>query len=199
MTVTAEESITALPALRPGDLVRVSEDALDGSGYSSGNVRGKVAKLDFLDDYSGWFVRPSDNGSAAYVLARYLTRVTEADVLREQVESLTAKLATAVDRGATALESLDSFRLKVRETAEGAAEDNSDLYEPLSGLLEALGLDPLEQDFDVQVSFRGSYTVSIRAASEDAAREDVSARTIVDYIADNRDPYVIDDYETEVE
>lgn len=185
MTVTATET----QLLKAGDMVRVSDDA----PY----LAGRVGKLDILDTFSGWLVRPTMGGYAEYVQPRYLTLVTITD---EKVAELEATLATLTSERDAARTQLYEFKVRVREVLDQYAQDDTDLYEPFNEVLETLGLEELEQDFDVSVSFRGSYNTTVRATSESNAREQISNSAIAEYVVESGNPaYIIDDFETEVE
>lgn len=185
MTVTATE----VTALKSGDMVRVS--------VSSPVLAGRIGVLDQYDIYEGWLVRPTDGGIPEYVRTRDLTPVTTTE---DKVSELVAQLATAMSERDAARTQLYEFKVRVREVLGQYAQDDTDLYEPFNEVLETLGLEELEQDFDVSVSFRGSYNTTVRATSESNAREQISNSAIGQYIVETDNPaYIIDDFETEVE
>lgn len=200
MSVTAVETV----ALMSGDTVRVSVDAEDRSGNAALDARGKQATLDYLDGYSGWFVRPIDGSYGTFVAAEYLTKVTEADTLREQVDVLTAKLAE-MTRAAEALREapraeLSAFQAKVEQAISGAADDDDgDSDNLLNGVLESLGLDLLTREYEITVRFNGSYSVTVNATSEDNATEQVDKDDVVEYLTDSGSlSYAIDDVSAEI-
>lgn len=193
MTVTATE---ALP-LKSGDMVRVSED--------SPTVSGKVGELDFFSyNASAWLVRPTDGSFADYVATRYLTLVTMTDQKVTDLEAQLVAVSNERDEARTALSlsrtALDTFKDKVRTTlGDSVGDDDNDLFDTFNEVLSSLGLEYLEREFEVEVTFRGSYTVTISGVNADDAASKVGTDDVKEFVAE--DPYdnVIDDFSTSAE
>ena len=192
---------TAPVVLMAGDRVKVATgNVYDATGsFVRSSILGKVGKLDFLDSYSGWYVRPEDGSLSAYVGAQFLTKVDEASELRAEVEKLTAEVArltTARDAQATALAAFkNSTRIVlVREAEESASYGTDDTN--YDSLLSELDLDGRERDFDLRVNFEGSFDVTITATSLDAAIGEASDYDYVrEYVRDNNDGNWLDNVE----
>jgi hypothetical protein len=218
MTVSANEIQTATSVadsntiLNSGDIVRVSEFAEDRQGYSSGSLRGKIGRLDFLDGFSGWFVRPVDDpdGRAAYVRYQDLTKITpeqialdKATELESKVTALSVELDQQRELTADAQSKLSTFQNKLQTTAQELADrnDDDDDRSTLNDLLTEMGLDALQTDYEITVKFTGSYTTSVFASSEDDAIDQIGNDTVVDYLVDGGSStikYAIDDVEAEL-
>lgn len=189
MSETAVETKTET-TLFAGDRVKVATNAFDGAGYAvPSRILGSVGKLDFLDGYSGWYVLPEDGRTGAYVAAQYLTKFTETDELRGQVEKLTAevaKLTVARDEQTVAL---DQFKTAVRNALVDKAESSyTDDAEPFDDLLATLDLEPRVRDFNVRVDLEGSFYTTIEATSLDEALSKAQDYGFVrEYIAENID------------
>lgn len=184
MTETVVE--TASVALVAGDRVKIAEQARDAAGYNvPERVLGKVGKLDFLDASVGWYVRPEDGERGAYVGTEYLTKLTEADELRAEIERLTKLVATVTTQRDTVL---SEFQDRARTAIVSAAESTYNDADEFDDLLSTLDLEGRLREFNVRVDFQSSFYTTVEATSLSAALGEAGSSDFVrDWVRNNPD------------
>lgn len=105
------------------------------------------------------------------------------NILNDVVGSLQAQLSLAesnerirtdlVERLQRERQEAFDFRIKVRQTAIDVAESQGWCKAGLNDTLRELGLDPVEQSYEVEVEVSQRITIAVDAVDEDAAREEV--------------------------
>lgn len=203
-TTEAAPATVETPVFQPGDRVRVSDEALDGSGYTARNARGTTGVLDFYDTYSGWFVRPDDGGYGNYVAPAFLTHLTPEELLQEQVTTLTAQLELAARdlESARTLRTqqaneFEAWKANLQEVALEAAEDN-ELCRIFDQVMERVGLEGREREITLHVEFSGTVEFTTTATSRANARDEIDTASLLQYMADHH-YYVSFEWDTEVD
>lgn len=197
-TVVAIETDESAPAgtFEPGDRVRIASDrALSVAGYAvNSSALGKAGVLDFLDPYSGWYVRPSDGTYGQYVDPQYLTKLTEVDLLREELAKVTAERDAAQESSTGARDLLnrqaaefEAWKANLQEVALKAALDN-EMCGVFDRVMEEVGLEGRERTISLRVEFSGAVYLEIEASSRLAARDQISSSEIRDAIANGYVP-----------
>lgn len=108
----------------------------------------------------------------------HIVRLTaERDNWKAKAEETLASLAIATDQRIIAMRSLENFRDSVRDAAIRTQENHSHhiSVSALNEWLDDLGLDPVEQEWEVEVSVTRKWTgtVTVTATSKDAAGDAV--------------------------
>jgi hypothetical protein len=212
MTETAVETST----LATGDLAKVKEYPKDAAGNEIGDrLTGQTVRLDFLDSYSGWFVRPVNGEIGGYVGPQYLNKIRsmdgtylpatdaaaeEAAKLREENNRLTLAVNELTAKSESFERALSAFKEATRNALVSKAESADQDYEAevFDNLLDTLDLPEREREFELRVRFDGSFYVTVTATSLDSAISQAEKFQFVrDYFDNNPEGSWLDTVEAE--
>lgn len=205
-TVVAIE--TPAVTFEVGDKVRIADSARTAfDGHVDPRAFGQIGELVSGPYSEGWEVSYDTTTTYSgprtdtnYIGPDYLTKLTEVDLLREELAKVTVERDAAQESSTGARDLLnrqaaefEAWKANLQEVALTAAIDN-DMCGVFDRVMEKVGLEGREREFTFRVNLDSYVYVSVTATSMANARDGINESVIRDRINERTYNLSIDDW-----